>query len=210
MTDTDIVANDLNLEKLRGGDRDEFARLVLATSAQIYRLGMKMLNDPQDAEDVLQETYLKALKALPAFEGRASLTTWLYRIAVNEALMLIRRRKPEAAIEEEPDAEEDGELSAPVQIADFSHMPEQEFLSAESRRFLNSAIQELSPGLRAVFVLRDVQGLSIKETAEALNLTETNVKIRLLRARLKLREGLTAYYGVRLTGASANDRGTPL
>jgi RNA polymerase sigma-70 factor, ECF subfamily len=189
---------DLDLVALRSGDRTEFARLVDATSASIYRLALKMLADPQDAEDVLQETYLKALHALPSFEGRSSLSTWLHRIAVNEALMILRKRRPQLSIDE--GNSDDENAPEPMQIVDFSHMPERELLSGEAQRFLDSAIQRLNSGLRAVFVLRDVEGLSIKETAEALNLTEMNVKTRLLRARLKLREELSAYFSERSSG----------
>ena len=195
---------DLDLEALRRGDRAEFARLVDATSAAIYRLVLKMLNDPQDAEDVLQETYLKALRALPSFEGRSSLSTWLHRIAVNEALMILRKRRPVTPIEEEP--ADDEAVSEPVQIVDFSQLPERELLSGEAQRFLDQAIQRLTPGLRSVFLFRDVEGLSIKETAEALNLTEMNVKTRLLRARLKLREELSGYFAERGTEEIRHER----
>lgn len=167
--------------------------MVNDTSAQIYRLGLKMLGDSNDAEDVLQETYLKALRALPAFEGRSSLITWLYRIAVNEALMMIRRRRPTVSVEDDGSEDEEGP-GEPLQIVDFCCMPEHELMSGEARRFMDRAVQKLSSGLRAVFVLRDIEGLSIKDTAEALNLSEMNVKTRLLRARLKLREELSGYY----------------
>jgi RNA polymerase sigma-70 factor (ECF subfamily) len=186
-----------SLEALRAGDRAEFARFVEEYSRQVYRLGLKILNDPQDAEDVLQETFLKAYKALPAFEGRSSLSTWLYRIAVNEALMLARKRKPEMVSVDEDQESEEGDLE-PVQIVDWCCLPERELLNSESRRFLDAAIQQLSENLRVVFVLRDIEGLSIKDTAEALNLTETAVKTRLLRARLALREQLSSYFGERL------------
>jgi RNA polymerase sigma-70 factor (ECF subfamily) len=194
---------EFDLESLRSGDRAEFARLVENTSTQIYRLGLKMLADSDDAEDMLQETYLKAMRALPGFEGRSSLATWLYRIAVNEALMILRKRRPMVAVEDENLDEEEG-LADPVQIVDFSYMPESEMMVGEAKRFLDSAIQKLSPGLRAVFLLRDVEGLSIKETADALNLTEMNVKTRLLRARLKLREDLSSYFGERIKGAGTD------
>ncbi len=200
---------DFDLASLRAGDRAEFARLVDSTSNQIYRLGLKMLNDVEDAEDMLQETYLKALRALPAFEGRSSLTTWLYRIAVNEALMILRKRRPVLAIEDEYQDDEE-EVAGPVQIVDFSFMPESELMAGEARRFLDSAVQKLSPGLRTVFLLRDVEGLSIKETADALNLTEMNVKTRLLRARLKLREDLSRYFGEQAKGAGTDGNGSAL
>jgi RNA polymerase sigma-70 factor (ECF subfamily) len=183
------------LKALKAGDRDAFARLVDETSGHIYRVAVQILGDDQDAEDVLQETYIKAFRALPDFEGRSSLTTWLYRIAVNEALMLVRKRKPQAlSVEESAPFEEDAE-SEEMQIVDFCCLPEGELLSSESRRFLDQAIQKLSENLRVVFVMRDIEGLSIQDTAEALNLSENNVKIRLMRARLRLRQELSVYFG---------------
>ena len=183
-----------SLEKLRSGDRAEFARLVDTYSAPIYRLGLRMLGNAQDAEDVLQNTFLKALTHLPEFEGRSSLATWLYRIAANEALMSIRRKKPEVNLEDLQADDPEADL-IPVTFADWSNLPEDELLSEEGKKHLEAAITDLPENLRLVFVMRDIEGLSIKETAGALELTETNVKTRLLRARLQLREHLSAYYG---------------
>lgn len=174
-------------------------------SPRIYRLALKMLNDPQDAEDVLQETFLKALKALPEFQGRSSFSTWLYRIAVNEALMLSRKRHPETVSLDEPEENGEDDVPEPRDIKDWCCLPEQELLSAEARRRLDGAIQKLPEVLRVVFVLRDIEGLSIKETADALDLTETTVKTRLFRARLKLRDDLSVYYGERISEKRAND-----
>lgn len=189
---------EISLEALVAGDRAEFARLVDKYSAPIYRLGLRMLGRPQDAEDVLQNTFLNVLTHLSTFEGRSSLSTWMYRIAANEALMLIRKRKPEVNLES-VDAEENAEDLLPTQFADWSALPEDELLSGEGKKTLDQAIQTLPESMRIVFLLRDVEGLSIKETADALNLTETNVKTRLLRARMFLREQLSAYYGERAT-----------
>lgn len=191
------MPTDISLEALIAGDRAEFARLVDAYSSPIYRLGLRMLGNPQDAEDVLQNTFLNALTHLPGFEGRSSLATWLYRIAANEALMLIRKRKPEIELEPVEGGEHAEDLK-PAQIVDWSALPEDELLSGEGKNVLDAAIQSLPEPLRIVFILRDVEGLSIKETAESLNLSETNVKTRLLRARLSLRETLSAYHGERL------------
>jgi RNA polymerase sigma-70 factor (ECF subfamily) len=188
---------EISLEALIAGDRAEFARLVDAYSSPIYRLGLRMLGTPQDAEDVLQNTFLNALIHLPGFEGRSSLATWLYRIAANEALMLIRKKKPEVNLDDAQAGENDEGL-LPTQFVDWSALPENELLSGESQKQLDSAIQSLPESMRIVFVLRDIEGLSIKETADALNLTETNVKTRLLRARMFLREQLSAYYGERI------------
>jgi RNA polymerase sigma-70 factor (ECF subfamily) len=188
---------EISLEALIAGDRAEFARLVDTYSSPIYRLGLRMLGTPQDAEDVLQNTFLNVFTHLSTFEGRSSLSTWLYRIAANEALMLIRKKKPEVNVDDVQAGENDEDL-LPTQFVDWSALPEDELLSGEGKKFLDSAIQTLPESMRIVFLLRDVEGLSIKETADALNLTETNVKTRLLRARMFLRERLSAYYGERM------------
>ncbi len=193
----ETAVTDISVEALKAGDRAEFARLVDLASAPIYRLGLKMLGNPQDAEDVLQNTFLKALQSLGNFEGRSSPLTWLYRIAVNEALMLIRRQRPQVEIAEEPQDGE-GDLPTPVQLTDWCCLPESDFLTAESKRALDAAILKLPEKLRVVFLLRDIEGMSIQETSETLNLTETAVKTRLLRARLHLREQLSSYFTDRL------------
>jgi RNA polymerase sigma-70 factor, ECF subfamily len=194
------MQNEISVEKLVAGDRAEFARLVDIYSGSIYRLGLKMLGNPQDAEDVLQNTFMNALMHLSTFEGRSSVVTWLYRIATNEALMLIRKRKPEISIEleaAEGEAESIEDLK-PTVFADWSGLPEDELLSMEGKNILDTTIQSLPETLRLVFILRDIEGLSIKETADTLDLTETNVKTRLLRARMYLRERLSTYYAEHL------------
>jgi RNA polymerase sigma-70 factor (ECF subfamily) len=191
------IGTEISLQLLKSGDRAEFARLVEIASPPIYRLGLKMLGNPQDAEDVLQTTFLKALQSLDEFEGRSNPMTWLYRIAVNEALMLIRKRRPQVELADEPVGESD-DIAVPVQLTDWCCLPESEFLTAESRKALDSAIQMLPEKLKIVFLLRDIEGLSIQETMDALGLSETAVKSRLLRARLRLREDLSVYFGDRL------------
>jgi RNA polymerase sigma-70 factor (ECF subfamily) len=190
------MPNEISLEALKAGDRAEFARLVDEYSSPIYRLGLRMLGNPQDAEDVLQNTFINALTHIQNFEGRSSLATWLYRIASNEALMLIRKKKPEVNLDDIEGGDEAEDLK-PSQFVDWSALPEDELLAGEGKEALDDAIRTLPESMRIVFLLRDVEGLSIKETADALNLTETNVKTRLLRARMALRESLSAYYGER-------------
>ena len=193
MNNSQTPSESLSLQALRSGDRAEFARLVETYSGVIYRLALKMLGNPQDAEDILQETFIKAYRGLAKFDGRSSLSTWLYRITINEALMMLRRRKQaEVSIEEPLDSAD--EQQEPLQIVDWCCLPEQELLSAEGRAYLDRAIDALSPSLRAVFLLRDIEGLSTQETGEVLKLSETAVKTRLSRARLRLREQLTGYY----------------
>ena len=190
------TTQEFSIEALRAGDRAEFARLVDAYSTPIYRLGLKMLGNTQDAEDILQNTFLNAFTHLTSFEGRSSISTWLYRIAANEALMTIRRHKSNINIED-LQIEDSDDAIMPASFVDWSILPENELLSGESKKALDAAIQKLPESLRMVFVLRDVEDLSIRETAEILNLTEVNVKTRLLRARMALREQLSTYYGER-------------
>ena len=190
-------SQEFSLQLLRSGNRTEIARLVDEHSLKIYRLALKMLANPQDAEDALQNTFLKAIKALPTFEGRSSLSTWLYRIAVNEALMIIRKEKPEVEIDLHSNDDND-ETSGLRQFTDWCCLPEWELVSTEAKIHFDKAIQQLSEKLRVVFILRDIEGLSIHETSKALELTETTVKTRLLRARLKLRELLSEYYEERM------------
>ena len=188
---------DAFLEKLRAGDPAAFAQLVEANQRAVYNLALRMLNNSQEAEDVLQETFLSAYKALPGFEGRSSLSTWLYRIASNASLMRLRKKQPETTSIDEPlELEEGGSL--PRQFVDWSSVPEDELLDEESRRVMDEAVAELPDGLRIVFILRDIEGLSTQETGEALELSESAVKTRLHRARLTLREKLSAYFAERL------------
>jgi len=196
MVDTDTI-QEISLEALQAGDMAEFARLVDAYSTQTDRLALKMLSDEQDAEDVLQNTFMKALQSIEKFEGRSSLSTWLYRIAVKEALMMLRRQKPTISVAMDYE-DDDDDLQHPIQFTDWCCLPEQDLLSEEARVHLDQAIRQLPEKLKVVFLLRDIEGLSIRETSEALDLTETAVKTRLLRARLNLREQLSVYYGERL------------
>lgn len=189
--------DDFDLEALRSGDRSEFARLVDAHYEMIYRLAIKMVNDAQDAEDILQETFIKAFRHLQGFDGRSSLSTWLYRIATNEALMFLRRSKPEQYSIDDSLETDDGEI-VPVQIVDWCCLPEEELMSAEARLRLDQAVASLPTSLRVVFILRDIQRLSTREVSEVLNLSESAVKTRLSRARLRLRDELTDYYGEQL------------
>lgn len=189
-----VQAEGFSLEALQAGDRVEFSRLVDTYSPNIYRLALKMLDQPQDAEDVLQETFLKAYRGLKNFDGRARLSTWLFRIATNEALMLLRKHKPDFVSIDEPVESEDGEQE-PVQIVDWCCLPEGEMISKEARQHLTEAAKRLPHSLRVVFLLRDIEDMSTQETAEVLGMTQTAVKTRLSRARMRLREDLSGYFG---------------
>lgn len=192
----ETISDEFSLSALRSGDRAEFAKMVEAYSGVIHRLALRILENSQDAEDVLQETFMKAYRALPGFDGRSSLSTWLYRIATNEALMTIRRRKNLPVSLDE--ASTDDSDQEPTQIVDWCCMPENELMSSEARVYMEKAIEALPHTLRTVFLLRDIEGLSTLETAEVLNLSEMAVKTRLSRARMRLRELLSEYFGDRM------------
>ncbi len=191
MTDGDAF-----LQKLRRGDPVAFSQFVEENQHKVYTLALKMLNDPQEAEDVLQETFLSAYKALPNFEGRSSLSTWVYRIASNASLMRLRKKQPNTVSVDEPLTLDAGD-SVPRQFVDWSGAPEDKLLNSESRQVMDEAVAELPESLRLVFILRDIEGLSTAETGEVLGLSEGAVKTRLHRARLRLRERLSAYFAER-------------
>lgn len=186
---------EFSLTALRDGDKFEFSRIVEAYSGKLYRLILKMLNQPQDAEDILQETFIKAFRNIKKFDGRSKLSTWLYRIATNEALMHLRRKNPEMVSIEEPDSQADSYDQEPMQIVDWCCIPEAELLSDEGRLHLDQAVSHLPANLRAAFLLRDIEALSTVESAEILGISETALKTRLSRARLRLRNELSIYYG---------------
>ena len=181
------------LEALQKRDRAVFAQVLDQNSDRIYRLGLKMLGNVQDAEDILQETFIKAFNNIDQFEGRSKISTWLYRIAVNESLMLLRKRKGNTIQLDAPLETDEGDL-IPRQIVDWCCLPEKELMTTETRDHIQEAVKTLSDANRAAFILRDVEGLSTQETAEALDISESAVKVRLMRARMQLREELTAFF----------------
>jgi RNA polymerase sigma-70 factor, ECF subfamily len=192
LTDAELVA------RAKGGDLDAFEALITRYERRVYSLALRMLRQEEDAEDVTQQTFLSALENLAGFRGEASFATWLLRIASHAALKVIRKRKGLEAVSLE-EATEPGDPSDavphPEYIADWRQSPEQLVELNETRRLLDEALDQLDEKHRLVFLLRDVEGLSVKETAEALGLTEANTKVRLLRARLQLRERLTRTLG---------------
>ncbi len=183
------------LAAMQAGDRAAFARFVDAYSNYVYRVALKILANTQDAEEVLQNTFLKVLENIHRFEARSSLSTWVYRIAVNEALMLLRQRRRQPYLETDwPDEADEDEDLRPKYFVDWCCLPEDMLLGTELRGYLDEAIQKLPEKLRVVFILRDIENLSVRETSQVLNISESAVKTRLLRARLKLRDILSAYY----------------
>jgi RNA polymerase sigma-70 factor (ECF subfamily) len=177
----------------KAGRQDAFAQIVELHSTTVYNLALRLMKDPHEAEEVLQETFISAFKALPKFEGRSQLATWLYRIAYNAALMRLRKRQLPTESLDEPVTTEAGD-QVPRELIDWGSIPDDLLLNQELRTVLIAALNTLPESLRSIFVLRDIEGLSTAEAAEALGLTETNAKVRLHRARLALRERLTEYF----------------
>jgi RNA polymerase sigma-70 factor (ECF subfamily) len=177
----------------REGDTTAFGELVRRYENKIFRLAQHITQNREDAVDVLQETFLKAYEHLDQFQGNSKFYTWIVRIAVNQALMKLRRRKTDKSVSIDENIDT-GEDTIVREIAAWGEDPEQRFSREELGEILDSAIQSLEPPYRSVFVLRDIEDLSTEETAEALDLSIPAVKSRLLRARLQLREKLTRYF----------------
>lgn len=181
------------VNRARQGDTRAFAELVKRYEAKIFRLAQHITQNREDAEDVLQETFLKAYEHLDQFQGNSKFYTWIVRIGVNQALMKLRRRKTDKSVSLD-ETIDTGEDTVTREVAAWDEDPEQQFSREELGEILDSAIQSLAPTYRSVFLLRDVDELSTEETAEALGLSVPAVKSRLLRARLQLREKLTRYF----------------
>lgn len=181
--------------KAKTGDYQAFEALVNRYEGKVYRLAMRMLRNQEDAEDALQEAFLQVYRGLQGFEGRSTFSTWLFRLATNVCLMKIRHRGTEPAqllpLEEYLPRHEEG---GHPQIQDWPDKPEEVLLNKESRQKMLEALERLPAEYRAVFILRDVEGLSNAEAGEALGISVAAVKSRLHRARLALRGMLSGYF----------------
>lgn len=179
-----------DIEALKRRDPDALAAIFDRYANRIYRLAVGMLHDEQQADGVVQDTFIKLIERIDAFEGRADIGTWLYRVAYNECLGRLRREKRHRS-DTLDDLPED---TLPAHFVDWGSLPETALADTEAQAHMQAAIAALPPSLRAVFTLRDVEELSTRETAQALSISEGAVKVRLHRARLALRESLAAYF----------------
>jgi RNA polymerase sigma-70 factor, ECF subfamily len=193
------------VERVRAGDVSAYDELVRKYERQVFRISQHITQNREDAEDVMQDAFLKAYEKLDQFQGNSKFYTWLVRIAVNESLMRLRKRRSGKMVSLDEDIETE-EGSVPRDLADWDPDPEQKYSQTELAEILRKTIQGLPPGFRVVFTLRDVEGLSTEETAETLGLSVPAVKSRLLRARLQLRERLSRYFKRRK--ASGNSGGS--
>ncbi len=179
--------------RAREGDAAAYGELVGRYERKIFRLAKHITQNDEDAEDVLQETFMKAFEHLPDFQGQSKFYTWIVRIAVNESLMKLRKRKSDRTVPlDEP--VDTGEDTVVREIAVWEENPEQKYSREEMGHILDESVDSLKPAFRTVFVLRDIEELSTEETADALGISVPAVKSRLLRARLQLREKLTRFF----------------
>ena len=180
------------------GDAAAFEQLVRRYDRRLLSIAQHVTHNREDAQDAVQEAFLKVFRKLTQFQESSQFSTWLIRITVNESLMKLRKQRStrEVSIDEDSQSDED---MGPFELSDWAPSPEELYREAELRNILRNTLQELQPGLRVVFVLRDIEGLSTEEAAEVLELTPVAVKARLWRARLQLRERLSKYFGVAVT-----------
>lgn len=176
----------------KAGNLEAFEELVNRYESRIFRLAMNITHNREDAEDAMQDAFLKSYSHLKDFHGDSRFYTWLVRITVNEALMKLRKRRPNQVSLDEPVETEDDLM--PREIEDWGPSPEQRYAQRELGTILSEVIEKLEPEYRMVFVLRDIEELSTEETAKLLAISVPAVKSRLLRARLKLRHRLNKYF----------------
>ncbi len=189
----EIISDEEILARIRAGDQAACDLCIEKHEPSLYRLALRLLQNEADAEDVVQETFLSAFKNIDSFEGRSELGTWLYRITYNNVMMRLRGRPPEPLSVDRTFELGDEGYAVPQAFFDWCCLPEEDFQSTEVRQELEKAIGTLSPALSSTFILRDLEGLSTRETAVALDTSEDVVKTRLRRARLQLREALADF-----------------
>ena len=177
--------------RAQNGDDEAFTQLVHLYSDRVYNLALRILRREDDAADILQETFIKVYEKIDTFDGRADFFTWLYRIATNMALMKLRKDK--RTVYSDEDIEKQFDRPDMTTVQEWRNLPLKNMLSEEFQIHLNQAVDSLSEIYRSVFILRDLENLSIKETSKLLGITETNVKVRLKRARMFLRDKLAQY-----------------
>lgn len=189
------------VELAKQGDKAALSHLVNKYSERIYNLALRILRKKEDAEDILQETFLTVIEKLNTFDGRSTFFTWIYRIATNASLMRLRKKKMIfQELMEDPEYNESIESRV---FVDWSQDPSLNLYDQEVKMKLDEAVNKLSDIYRSVFILRDIEGLSIKDTSAILNISEENVKIRLRRARQFLRDFLSEYFEERLVSKHA-------
>lgn len=189
----DIVEEQAILERIQGGDASACDDCVAMHQEGMIRLAMRLVSNRMEAEDIVQESFLNAFKAIDSFDGRSRLGTWLYRITYNTALMHLRKKYPYSISVEEPTFTQSGKL--PEELFDWCCLPESDLLKMEALKEVGRAVDALPVSLKEVFIMREFEGVSTNGVAESLHLNSGTVKVRLHRARSALKVHLTEYFG---------------
>src|ERR1700751_5444155 len=190
----EVANDDLDLvHATQNGDVAAFEQLVKRYDRKLLRIAQSVTHNREDSQDAVQEAFLKAYQNLAAFREDSKFSTWIFRITVNQSLMKLRKQRATKEASLDDDFRDESDM-LPIEVTDWAPNPEQLYWASELRDILIRCLEELRPILRTVFVLRDIEGLTIDQTAEVLSVSETAVKARLWRARLQLREGLTKYF----------------
>lgn len=202
-----IADEDAPLVKaIQAGDGSAFELLVSRYDRKLFRIAYHIVHNAEDAQDIVQDTFIKVFKNIAQFQAQSKLSTWLYRIVVNQSLMEVRikRRKPAPVELSLNGDEEDGRL--PIDFSDWRPNPEEQYTESELRELLTRLLQELRPALRVVFIMHDIEGQPLQEVADTLDLTLSAVKTRSLRARLYLREQLAVNFKRDIGTMRVNER----
>lgn len=191
-----LALDDMSLvHACKEGDAHAFEQLVKRHDVRLFRIAQHVTHNREDAEEAVQDAFLKAFRNLSSFEEKSQFSTWLFRITVNESLMKLRKRRHTREVSIENNRQDPTAIN-PFDIADWAPNPEQLYGASELRTILRSQLQELQPNLRVTFILRHIEGFSTEDTAEMLDVTVDAVKARVWRARLKLRQLLAKYFAV--------------
>jgi RNA polymerase sigma-70 factor, ECF subfamily len=200
---TAVASDDLDLvHASKNGDFAAFEQLVKRYDRKLLRIAQSVTHSKEDSQDAVQEAFLKVFQHLGEFREESKFSTWLIRITVNQSLMKLRKQRAAKEAPLDDDFQADNDM-LPIEVTDWAPNPEQLYWASELRDILIKCLEELSPILRTVFVLRDIEGLTIEQTAEVLDVSHTAVKARLWRARLQLREGLNKYFSKQPRSARA-------
>ncbi|HPZ08304.1 MAG TPA: sigma-70 family RNA polymerase sigma factor [Candidatus Eremiobacteraeota bacterium] len=189
-----LLEENILIEKSKNGDFEAFETLINTYEKHVYNIAWNMLRNTEDAEEVLQETFIKAYSKLYQFEGRSKFSTWLYRIATNESLMLLRKRNPVPHVSLDEPLDDGYRAKIRRELIDWRENPQDIYLKNELQEKIDHIILTLPEDYRTVFVLRDIQGMSGEKVSEILGITLAAVKARLHRARLYAREVLNNYF----------------
>jgi RNA polymerase sigma-70 factor (ECF subfamily) len=191
---TAVASDDLDLvHASKNGDVAAFEQLVKRYDRKLLRIAQHVIHNREDAQDAVQEAFLKAFQNLGQFREESQFSTWLIRITLNQSLLKLRKQRANREVSQDQDFQSEMDV-LPMEVADWSPNPEQLYWASELRDILVNTLSGLRPILRTVFVLRDIEGLSTVQTAQALNVSHVAVKARLWRARLQLRERLNQYF----------------